>query len=465
VETRWKILLIISVGSFMAFLDAPIVSVAFPALQKTFATTSPTTLAWVIDAYFVSFAAFLVIGGKLADRFGRRRIFLAGMWLFALASAACGLASSAETLIAARAIQALGGAFVVPAGQALMLEAFPAEERRKAIAILAALIAVATSLAPTAGAVIVEGPGWRWIFYVNVFVGLAAIAAAISVLEHDRPDHDSRMPDALGVIVQVAALSFLVLAILKTRQWGLGDPRTVAAYGLALVGLAVFVQRCQRHPAPVLNPELFRSRAFTTANLASAAFALALYAGTINSVLYLTGVWGLSIIVAGLAFAPAAIVSVLAGAPAGWLMQRYDPRVISAVGALVAATGLAMIALNTGANEDFLADWLPGQVAYTAGIVIGLSGVVGTALTSAPPAQFALASGINAALRQVGGAIGVAIALAVIGDSIGLEAMRGGHTVFLIGAASLCVGAVLALLMGPARKPETAEAALASEQA
>lgn len=462
-ESRWKILLVISVGSFMAFLDAPIVSVAFPAIQRSFATTSPTTLAWVIDAYFVAFAAFLVIGGKLADRIGRRRVFLAGMWLFTLDSMACGLAPSAGTLIAARAIQALAAALVVPSGQALMLAAFPANERRKAIGILAALIAVATSLAPTVGAAIVEGPGWRWIFYLNVFVGLAAIAAAMFVLDRDRPDRDSRLPDALGSVVQAAALSFLVLAILKTRQWGVIDPRTLAAYGLAVVGLGVFIQRCRHHPAPVLDPELFRSRAFTAANLASLAFAVALYAGTINSVLYLTGVWRLSIIVAGLAFAPAALVSVLFGGPAGWLTQRYDPRVVSAAAAVAAAAGLVMIALSTGTKENFLADWLPGQVVYTAGIVVGLTGVVGTALTSAPPAQFALASGINAAFRQIGGAIGVAIALAVIGNSIGVDAMRGGHTVFLIGAASMCVGAILALFMGPAREVETATA-LASEQ-
>jgi len=448
-ERRWKILLVVSVGAFMAFLDAPVVSIAFPALQETFRATPATTLGWTIDAYFIGFAAVLVVGGKLSDRYGRRRVFMTGMWLFLGASLVCGLAPTAGVLIAARAAQAVAAALVVPSGQALMLIEFEPHERRKAIGILAGLVAVATSLAPTVGAVIVEGPGWRWIFYLNVFVGAGVIAWAARLMHRDRPDAGAPTPDALGSVIEAAALSFLVLGILKSQQWGLGDPRTLAALAAGVAGFALFIDRCRRHRAPVLDLRMFRNRPFTVANLSSIAFAIALYAGTINSVLYLTSVWGLSILTTGLIFAPAALVSVVVGGVMGRLADRYDPRPITAGGALVAAIGLVLIATSTGLQEDYVGGWLPGQVVYTVGIVTGLTGVIGTALTSVPTAQLALASGINAAMRQVGGAVGVAFTLAILGDSFGAEAMRRGHTVFLIGAGALLVAGFVALFMQP----------------
>lgn len=439
----------------MAFLDAPVVSVAFPALHASFPSTSPTSLAWVLDAYFVGFAAFLVVAGKLSDRFGRRPMFLTGMSLFSLASLGCAVAPSAGLLIAARAAQAIAAAMVVPSGQALMLSEFPAEERQKALGVLAALIGLATGFAPTIGGVVVDTVGWRWVFYGNVFVGAAATLYGIRLLRgSEQPERAQRLPDLLGGALVAAGLSFLVLGILKTQGWGAGDPRTLGSFAVAVACLAMFIVRCRRHPVPVLDLTLFADRTFAVANLSSLVFALGLYGAMITQVLYFTSVWGLSVLSIGLAFAPASILGAVVGVPAGRIAARNGPRGVAVAGSLAAAVGVAYIALRSGATEHYVLDWLPGQLINGVGVVAALTGLVGAALISAPPEQFALASGVNSAVRQVGGAVGVAIAVAIAGSVTGSDALTRGHEAFWVSTGGLLLAGVAAAFMrAPGAQP------------
>lgn len=447
-ERRWKVLLLISSGSFMAFLDAPVVSVAFPAISVSFEDASQTALAWILDGYFIGFAAFLIVAGRLADRVGRRTVFVGGVGLFTLASLVCAVAPSDEWLIFGRVAQALGAAAVVPAGQGLMLAEFPGKERKTAIGVLAAIIGLGTALAPAIGGVIVDQLSWRWIFWVNIIGGAAIIAWALSLLERDKRERDAPLPDALGAVLQAAALALLVLGILKVQEWGWGDGRTLASFGIALVALVAFILRSRGHRAPVLDFKLFEDRTIAFANLASLVFAIGFFGTIINAVLFLSNVWGYSTLETGLAFIPGALFSAAFGGPAGKLAERIGPRPVAASGAIIAAAGLLLVAVSTGPDPHFLRDWLPGAMIYSAGIVIALTGMVGAAVTGVPGHEFAMASGLNAALRQIGGAIGVAVMLAVTADATALTLNDLAHDGFYIAVAAMFAGGIVALGMG-----------------
>ncbi|HEV3002399.1 MAG TPA: MFS transporter, partial [Solirubrobacteraceae bacterium] len=284
-ERRWQVLLLISIGSFMAFLDAPVVSVAFPEIQESFDGSSPTTIAWVLDGYFIAFAAPLAVAGKLADRFGRRRLFVAGLWAFTLASLVCGIAPSAGFEIAGRVAQGVAAAMVVPAGQGLMLAEFPPGERKAAIGILSAVVGLASAIAPGVGGIVVDTMGWRWIFLLNVIVGIAALAWAASLLRRDEPARPGApIPDLAGAALQGAGLALVVLAILKQSDWGTVDGRTVAALAIGVAALALFLRRSARHRAPVLDLELFQNRTFAMANLGGMIFGAGLFGSMIIAV-------------------------------------------------------------------------------------------------------------------------------------------------------------------------------------
>lgn len=446
-ERRWKVLLLVSVGSFMAFLDAPVVSVAFPAIKDSFSSTPSTTLAWVLDAYFIAFAALLIVAGKLADRFGRKLVFIGGMATFSAASLLCAIAPSADVLIAARTVEALGAAMAVPAGQGLMLSEFPANERKVAIGALGAIVGLAVALAPTVGGVVVDGLDWRWIFFGSTVVGAATIPWALSLLERNEPEHGKPLPDAIGALLQAAMLALLVLAILKRSEWGTLNVRTVSAFAVAIVAFVLFLHRCRRHVSPIVDLGLFRDRNFSAANLSSLIFGAAFYGTTINVVLFLTLVWHFSVLQTGLTFLPTGIFGAFFGRPAGTMAEKYGSLPIASCGSMLAGVGLLIIYLSVGTHSHYLEDWFAGSMVYSAGIVIGLTGLVGGAVTAAPPEKYALASGINAALRQVGGAIGVAVAVTISATANAHHIFGDTTKAFLLAACALFLAGAIAIAM------------------
>src|SRR4051794_27203051 len=318
-QRKWQVLLVTSVAVFMSFLDVTIVNIAFPDIRASFATTSLAGLSWILTAYNIVFAALLVPGGRLADRTGRRRVFMAGLLTFLAASVAAGLAPTVEVLVAARIVQAVGAAALVPTSLALLLPEFPLHQRATATGIWGAMGAIAAAVGPSLGGVLVHAAGWRWVFFVNLAIGLPALIPARRLLRESHEPNPGPMPDAAGVALLVAGVALLSLGIVEGPDWGWGGDRVLGALGAGIALLAVFAWRSSRHPAPVIEPTLFRVRSFAVANAGAFAFALGFYAFLLGNVLSLTGVWHSSILPAGFAMTPGPSWRRWARSPAaGW---------------------------------------------------------------------------------------------------------------------------------------------------
>jgi EmrB/QacA subfamily drug resistance transporter len=311
---RWQVLLVTSVGVFMSFLDVTIVNIAFPDIRSSFPASSLGQLSWILNAYSIVFAAALVPAGRLADRFGRRRFFFLGVFVFLAASVVCGAAGSVDLLIGARALQALGGAILVPASLGLLLPEFPLERRATATALWGATGAIAAATGPSLGGVLVDWQGWRSVFFVNLAIGLPALLPARRLL-HESRDPQALLPDAVGAILLAVAVGALSLAIVKGPDWGWASGRVLGSFAVSVVLLIVFVWRSSRHRAPVIELSLFRVRSFAVANAGGFVFALGFYALLLCNVLFLTGVWGYSILRAGVALTPGPLMATLASPP------------------------------------------------------------------------------------------------------------------------------------------------------
>jgi EmrB/QacA subfamily drug resistance transporter len=449
-ERRWNVLLLVALGCFTSFLDAPVVSVAFPAIGQTFAHTSATTLVWVLDAYFVALAMFPVFAGRIAERYGGPRAFIGGVVAFTAASALAGAATSVGVLIGARFAQGIAAGFIITSGQALMLREFPSNERKMAVGVLAAVAGLAISISPTIGGVVVEWLGWRWIFYANLALGAITLLYAMRLLGTAGPAKEERgsFPDVLGALLQGVAVGSVVLVILKYELWGVGDWRILASVAAAAIALPLLLQRSRTHPSPVLDLQLFRNRTFAVANLGSLLFSITFYGMVIAWVLFMTDVWHYSLLTTGLTFIPGALIGAAVGGPAGEFAEKHGSRGVAITGALVSTLGLALIIASTGHRPAFFAEVLPGSLIYSAGSSAALTALLGASWTSAPPSQYAQASGINLAFRQVGGALGVAAVAAIAADASGSMLMRT-HLMFTVGAGAAFMTAVVALLIAP----------------
>src|SRR4051794_35011251 len=316
------VLAIASLGVFMEFVDSTIVNIAFPSIRADFSGVTLTTLSWIFDAYSIVFAAFLVGSGRLADLLGRKRMFQVGVVLFTTASALCAIAPSAGFLIGARALQALGGAIVVPASLALVVNAFPAGRRARALTVYGSSAAIAAALGPPIGGTLIHLSDWRLCFLVNVPIGALVVVLAGRKLVESRSPGRRTLPDLTGALVLAASLSLLTLGIVQGSSWGWVSPATLGCWAAA-AGLAVlFVHRCTWHHAPVVDIALLRQREFSMANLATTVAGMGFYGALLCNALYLIAVWGYAPLEAGLAFVPAALVAAVVAAAAGRIAEH-----------------------------------------------------------------------------------------------------------------------------------------------
>ncbi len=405
-----------ALGAFMASLDLSIVNVAFPALERSFSHASRPTLAWVITAYGIVFAALLVTAGRSADRLGRRRVFFTGILVFSAGSALCGLAPTVDLLIAGRVAQGAGAALLLPSSLGLLLEAFPAEKRSQTVALWGGVGALAVATGPSLGAALISAGGWRLAFYVNLPVAFVAWTVGRRVLVSDRPLTATGRPDYFGVLLISASLAGLVLAISEGPDWGWLNWRVVAAGALAvLLGLS-FILRCARHAEPVLDLQLFRARSFSVANGAALVYSMGFFAMLLGNILFLTSVWHYSILKAGLAVTPGPIVVALVAGPAGKLATRVGFRPVIFTGSLLFASGLAWYATVIGTTPEYLTRWLPGTLIVGLGIGLTFPVLSAAAVSSLPPTRFAVGSAVNQTARQVGGAVGIATLVAILAN-------------------------------------------------
>jgi EmrB/QacA subfamily drug resistance transporter len=444
-------------GAFVAFLDTTIVNIAFPDISASFAGSGRDALSWVLDGYFVVIAALLVPAGGLADRFGHRRIFLLGVAGFTLASLLCAAAPSLSLLIAFRVLQGVAAAMIAPSSLALVLDSFPPERRSAGVGIWGAAAAAAAATGPTLGGALVELSDWRLVFLVNLPLGAAILIAGRSRLP--RPKIlDSRLPDLPGAAMLALSLALITLGIIEGNDWGWTAPATLGSFAAGAILLAAVVYRSTTHPRPIVEPALFAHRSFRVGNLGTLLFALAFFSLILGNVLFLTTIWGYSVLQAGAATLPGPLLSTVFAAPAGRLADRFGHRAVIVPGTLVFAAGVWVLR-SAGAEPDWLGLWLPGACLTGIGIGLAFPTLGSAAVRDVPDERFATASAVNAAFRQVGAVLGTAILVAIVGEPATLSAaLSASDAAYLFGIiAALLSGAVmLALRPAPKRSGATA---------
>jgi EmrB/QacA subfamily drug resistance transporter len=402
---KWWTLIAVSVGTFMLLLDITVVNTALPAIQRDL-SASFTDVQWVIDAYTLSLAAVVLTAGSLADRLGRRALFAAGLAIFAASSLAAGLAPDATFLNVARAIQGIGGAAMFAVSLALVAQEFPAgKERAAAMGVYGATIGVAVAIGPLVGGAITTALGWRWVFYLNVPIGVAAIALTFARLRESRDPNATRI-DWLGLVSFSSALLMLVLALLRGNDEGWGSPLILGLLAGAALTLTAFALIEHRVSEPMLPLGLFRRGAFTGVQLAAFGVSASLFALFLYLTLYLQNYLGYSPLQAGLRYLPITLVPFFVAPLAVALMGRLPARILLAIGLVGVAAGLFMMS-GLSANSSWTA-LLPGFI--VAGIGVGLLNpvIADVAVSVVPKEQSGMAAGINDTFRQVAIAVGVA---------------------------------------------------------
>jgi EmrB/QacA subfamily drug resistance transporter len=395
-------------------LDATVVNVAVARIGEQF-DASFAQLQWVLNAYTLTLAGLILLGGSLGDRYGRRRVFVTGVVWFAVASLLCGLAPNIETLIAARALQGIGGALLTPGSLAILSAAFDPRDRAAAIGAWSGLGGVAGAIGPFAGGWLVQAVSWRAVFLVNL--PLAALVVAVAwkhVPETRDPAAVSRL-DIPGTVFGAAGLGALTYALVAAGDQGV-TPLTAGTAALGLLALAGFVWTERHSPSPLVPPDLFSSRQFTAANLVTFVVYAALGAVFFLLVLYLQVVAGFPPLVAGAAMVPVTAVMLLLSAEMGRLAQRIGPRWPMTLGPVVAAAGL-LLTLRVGPGASYWRDVLPAVVVFGLGLATFVAPLTATVLSAAPQRHAGVASGVNNAVARAAGLLAVAVLPAAAGLS------------------------------------------------
>jgi EmrB/QacA subfamily drug resistance transporter len=452
---RWQVLLVTAVAVFMSFLDVTIVNIAFPDIRESFPESSLSELSWILNAYTIVFAAALVPAGRLADRFGRRRFFFGGLLLFLAASVACGAAGSVEVLVAARAVQALGGAMLVPASLGLLLPEFPIERRATATALWGATGAVAAAAGPSLGGVLVDWQGWRAVFFVNLLIGIPALIPARRLLRESREPR-TLFPDALGGLLLATGVAALVLAIVEGPDWGWASARIVGLFAGSAALLALFLARSARHRAPVIELSLFRVRSFAVANAGGFVFAAGFYAMLLCNVLFLTGVWHYSILKAGLALTPGPLLAAVSAPVGGRLSDRFGQRVVAVPGSLLFGAGVLLFLL-TGSDPAYVSEFLPANVLAGIGIGLTFAAFGSAAVAELPRNRYSTGGAINNCIRQIGAAVGVATLIVVLGTPTPDNALHLFHRAWVLIGLTGGVAAIVGFALGRVRAREAAD--------
>ncbi|OBH50472.1 MFS transporter [Mycobacterium sp. E2479] len=441
------VLLVAAFGAFLAFLDSTVVNIAFPAIQRYFHSTDISSLSWILNAYNIAFAAFLVAGGRLADLLGRKRMFIYGVVLFTVASVLCAAADTVGQLVAFRVLQGMGAAVLVPASLALVVESFDEARRAHGVGLWGAAAAIASGLGPPIGGALVEASSWRWVFLVNLPLGVVAVAVARRRLVESRASGRRRVPDLRGAVLLAVGLGCLTLGLVKGPDWGWVSLATVGSFLAAVVAMLGFVMSSRSHPTPLIEPAFLRIRSFTAGNALTLIASAGFYAYLLTHVLFLNYVWGYNLLRAGLAVAPAAFVAAIVAAVLGRVADRHGYRLIIVAGALMWTGSLLWYIGRVGSKPDFLGQWLPGQILQGIGVGATLPMLGSAALAGlAAGGSYATASAVVSSTRQLGAVVGIALLVIVVGTPAhgATEAtLRRGWVLAAVCFAIVAIGGVL----------------------
>ncbi len=450
-DKRWIALILLCSAQFVVVLDASIVNVALPTIGEAL-SFSEGNLPWVVNAYVLTFGGFLLLGGRLADLLGRRRIFMGGLVLFALASLAGGLAADSGQLIAARAVQGLGAAILSPAALSIVATTFKdGAERNKALGIWGAVAGSGGAAGVLLGGILTEGLGWEWVLWVNVPIGIAAAAIAPSLIAETRNEDEVRHFDLAGAVTITLGLSALVFALLDAESAGWGSAQTILTLAAAAILIAAFVAVERRSRAPLVPFSIFRIRTITGANVVGLLIGASLFSMFFFISLYMQQVLGYSPIHAGLSYLPLAVSIILSAGVASALVTKVGFKPILAAGMLMIAIGLVWFA-QIDAHGSFLADILGPSLFAAVGLGFAFVPVTIAAVSGVEDREQGLASGLINTSQQVGGALGLAILAAIANGIIGGshdpgKLTEGFQAAFLAGAGLAALGFLATLVL------------------
>ena len=412
------VLAVLSLAAFMASLDLFIVNVALPDMGRDLRESSLGDLSWILNGYAIVYAALLVPFGRLADRYGRKGGFLLGLAVFTLASAGCAASGSLELLVAFRLLQAAGAALLTPTSLGLLLAATPPAGRARAVRIWAATGALAAAAGPALGGVLVDA-SWRWVFVINLPIGLAAIVFAARIVPASRESRRTAVPDLLGAGVLAVAIGALSLGLVKGPDWGWGSGSVLAALLVAALGIAWFWWRSLHHAAPVVEPELLRVRSFAFANVTAVLFSVAFAGNLLAAVLWMQQVWGYSAIRTGLGVAVGPAMVPVFAAIGQRLSHRFSVGWITAAGCVLFSVGVALMGFRLTLEPSYAAVVLPAMLVGGAGVGLALPTILSAATADLPADRAATGSAVVNMSRQIGAVLGIAVFVAVLGTPAG----------------------------------------------
>src|SRR3954447_4147541 len=456
------VLAVVAVAQFMVILDSTVVNVALPTIRRDLGF-SEQSLSWILNAYTLMFGGFLLLGGRAADRLGRRRLFVAGITLFSAASLICGLAQSEGMLLVARGAQGLGGAMVSPAALSIILTTFAeGSERNRALAVWGAIAGAGGAAGVLLGGVIVQAISWRWVFFINVPIGVAALALTARIVPESRSATASeRGYDVGGAIAITLGTMALVFTLIKADTWGWGSGKTLAGFAIAAVLIAAFLVIEHHHPDPLVPLRIFSNRSLAASDVTMLLVAAALFGMFYFCTLYLQQVLGCSALKTGISYLPFSLTLIAASAGASRVVDRFGPKPVLVTGLLISTAGVLVLTQVSG-HGDCVSPVLPALVILAIGLGMSFVPITIAATTGVAPQDSGLASGLLNTTQQVGGSLGLAI-LSTVSTSRVTHALHAGAALraalthgfkgaFIVAAILCAAGAALALVLLPRRK-------------
>jgi EmrB/QacA subfamily drug resistance transporter len=458
----WVVLVLVCLAQFMVILDATVVNVALPSIQ-TDLEMAEADLQWVVNAYTLTFGGFLLLGGRAGDLIGRKRLFLAGVVVFTVASLLDGLAQSSEWLIAARGLQGLGAAFVSPAALSIVTTTFDeGPDRTKALGVWTAIAAGGGAVGLVIGGLLTTAFSWPWIFFVNIPVGIATFVLSARIIPESKAEHEHRSFDVAGAVTVTVGLIALVYAIVRTEALGWTSPETIGVGAASLALLAAFVAIERRSAEPLVRLDIFSVRTLRAANVVLLLVASGLFAMFFFNSLFVQRVLGYSALEAGLAFVPFTLGIVLGAGLAQQLVPRLGLRTVPLVGLVISTAGILLL-LRLTPESSYVGDLLPSILLTSFGMGLTFVPITLVATTGVPARDAGLASGLFNTSQQVGGALGLAILSTIAADRSSAvlsdagaqasaaeqtDALVEGFTLAFAGAAGfLAAGLVLLLVL------------------